>query len=189
MTQGNSEQVTQLLIQWSEGNNLALEELMPLVYNELRMIARRHMSGQNSGHTFQTTELIHEAYLKLAKNDKHDWQNRSHFFGVAAQAMRHILVDYARSKSREKRGGWQQKVTLDEALKVENQKSVDIIALDEALKKLSELEDRKSKVVELKYFGGMTFEEIAKVLDISRKTAQRDWRFARMWLLREMSKE
>jgi RNA polymerase sigma factor (TIGR02999 family) len=187
MIRDKSHQVTQLLIQWSEGNEMALEELMPLVYDELRMMARRHMNSQNKGHTFQTTELIHEAYLKLAKNDGQNWDNRAHFFGVASKAMRHILVDYARSKNRDKRGGWQDKITLTEDLNSSGQKPEDILALDEALDKLTELEERKSKVVELKYFGGMTFEEIARILDISKKTAQRDWRFARMWLLREMA--
>lgn len=183
----DSNHITQLLIDWGEGNETALDQLLPLVYSELRLMAKRQMRKQPSAHTFQTTELIHEAYLKLAGKEERKWENRSHFFGVAAKAMRHILVDYARSKSREKRGGWQEKITLAENLNSSKEKSEDIIALDDALKKLSEFEERKSQVVELKYFAGMTFDEIGKILNVSKKTAQRDWRFARMWLLREMS--
>lgn len=183
----DSNQITQLLLDWSKGNETALDELLPIVYGELRQMAKRQMRKQPAGHTLQTTELIHEAYLKLAGKDEQKWKNRAHFFGVAAKAMRHILVDYARSKSREKRGGRQDKVTLTENLNSSKERSEDIVALDDALKKLSEIEERKSQVVELKYFGGMTFDEVARVLNISKKTAQRDWRFARMWLLREIA--
>ncbi|MEZ5425419.1 MAG: sigma-70 family RNA polymerase sigma factor [Pyrinomonadaceae bacterium] len=183
----DSQQITQLLKDWSDGEQRALDDLLPLVYEELRRIAKRQLKKQHSGHTFQTTELIHEAYLKLAGKDDPNWKNRAHFFGVAAKAMRHILVDYARAKGREKRGGWQQKVTLGDDLGDAEKPSQNIVALDDALQKLSSLEERKSKVVELKFFGGMTFPEIANVLDISEKTAKRDWRFARMWLLREMA--
>ncbi len=186
MSDINSHQITQLLIDWSKGNEFALEQLMPLVYEELRQMARRYMRRQPSGHTFQTTELIHEAYLKLAKSDEHTWQNRAHFFGIAAQAMRHILVDYARSKQSKKRGGLQQKITLDETAIVSSKNSDEIVALDDALKQLNVFDERKSRVVELKYFGGLTNEEVAEVLKISPETVKRDWRFARTWLLREL---
>lgn len=185
----DSHQITLLLKDWNNGNQTALDKLIPLVYTELRQIAKRHMSGQSAGHTLQTTELIHEAYLKLAGSDEQNWANRSHFYGVAAQAMRQILVDYARAKSRLKRGGWQERITLTENLNAQADHSEDIIALDEALNKLSEFDKRKAKVVELKYFGGMTLEEIAEVLQVSTQTAFRDWRFSRMWLLKELSGE
>jgi RNA polymerase sigma factor (TIGR02999 family) len=189
MSNINSHQITQLLIDWSKGNEFALEQLMPLVYEELRQMARRYMRRQPSGHTFQTTELIHEAYLKLAGADEQNWQNRAHFFGIASQAMRHILVDYARSKQSQKRGGLQQKITLDETAMVSSKRSDEIVALDDALQQLNQFDERKSRVVELKYFGGLTNEEIAEVLKMSPETVKRDWRFARTWLLRELSGE
>lgn len=182
-----SQEITVLLVDWSNGNELALEQLMPLVYDELRRMARGYMRQQPSGHTLQTTELIHEAYLKLANKDIQNWQNRAHFFGVAASAMRHILVDHARSKSRQKRGGWQERVTLTDATHGSTGNSDEIVALDDALKNLAGLDERKSRVVELKYFGGLTLEEIAEVLKISTDTVKRDWRFARTWLLRELA--
>ncbi|MEK7724566.1 MAG: sigma-70 family RNA polymerase sigma factor [Acidobacteriota bacterium] len=187
MANNESPQITQLLAEWGGGNQSALESLIPLVYDELHRIAKRYMRQQSSGHTFQTTELIHEAYLKLAKQDEQSWQNRAHFFGVAAQAMRHILVDYARSKQSKKRGGWQ-KVTLEESIAVSIQRSEEMLNLDEALKRLEILDERKSQVVELKYFGGLTNEEIAEVLKISPETVKRDWKFSRTWLLRELAK-
>lgn len=183
----DSQQQTSPLVDWSNGNQMALENLMPLVYNELRRIAKRYMRRQSIGHTFQTTELIHEAYLKLAKSENRNWQNRAHFFGVAARAMRHILVDYARSKQSRKRGGWQEKITLDETFISSSQPSDEMILLDDAMKQLAALDERKSRVVELKYFGGLTNEEIAEVLKISPETVKRDWRFSRTWLLRELS--
>ena len=182
-----SHQITILLTDWSKGDELALEQLMPLVYDELRRMAKSYMRSQPSGHTFQTTELIHEAYVKLAKQDGHNWQNRAHFFGVAAQAMRHILVDYARSKKRDKRGGWQERVTLADSMAVSDIKSDQIVALDDALTTLTSLDPRKGRVVELKFFGGLTIEEIAEVLKISVDSVKRDWRFSRTWLLRELT--
>jgi RNA polymerase sigma factor (TIGR02999 family) len=182
-----SHQITLLMDDWSSGDELALEQLMPLVYDELREMARRHMRRQPSGHTFQTTELIHEAYLKIAKNDEQNWQNRAHFFGVAAQAMRHILVDYARSKQSQKRDGFLERVTLAENIAVSADQSKKIVALDEALNNLAVLDQRKSRVVELKYFGGLTTEEIAEVLKVSPETVTRDWRFARNWLSVELA--
>ena len=182
-----SQQITLLLVDWSRGNEFALEQLMPLVYDELRRMARRYMRRQPSGHTFQTTELIHEAYLKIAGQNEHDWQNRAHFFGVAAQAMRHILVDYARSKNSLKRGGLAEKITLEENLVASASRSEEIVALDDALKQLAALDERKSRVVEMKFFGGLNIEEIAEVLKVSPETVKRDWKFARTWLLRELA--
>ncbi len=182
-----SRQITLLLVDWSNGDELALEQLMPLVYDELRQMARRYMRRQPSGHTLQTTELIHEAYLKIAKSDEQNWQNRAHFFGVASRAMRQILVDYARSKQSQKRGGWQARVTLADHLAVTNDGISEIVALDDALKNLEKLDERRSRVVELKFFGGLKVEEIAEVLKISPETVKRDWQFARSWLLRELA--
>lgn len=181
-----SHQITLLLGEWGKGDEGALEELMPLVYDELRRMARGHLRRQPAGHTFQTTELLHETYLKLAGNDEHNWANRAHFFGVAAKAMRHILVDHARSKHAGKRGGWQERVSLGDDVAGTSIQSGQVLALDDALKALAELDERKSSVVELKYFGGLTNEETADVLRISVETVKRDWRFARTWLLREL---
>ena len=188
MVNDSSHQITLLLIDWSKGDEYALEQLMPLVYEELRQMARNYMRRQPSGHTFQTTELIHEAYLKIAGGKEKQWQNRAHFFGVAAKAMRHILADYARSKSRGKRGGWQNRITFVEDIAVSSGRSAEIVALDEALNQLAVLDERKVRVVEMKFFGGLTFEEIAGVLRISLVTVKRDWQFAQTWLLRELGK-
>jgi len=182
----NSHQISLLLINWSKGDDYALEQLMPLVYDELRRMARNYMRRQPSGHTFQTTDLIHEAYVKIAGGEQRNWQSRSHFFGVAAKAMRHILVDYARSKHNQKRGGWQERVTLAENMRTTNQSSDDIMALDEALNRLSVLDDRKVRVVEMKFFAGLNVAEIADVLKVSPETVKRDWGFAQTWLLREL---
>lgn len=189
MAKFDSQQITRLLVEWGNGNQTALENLMPLVYEELHRMARRFMRRQAVGHTMQTTELIHEAYLKIAKNDGQNWQNRAHFFGVAARAMRHILVDYARSKHSRKRGGWQEKVTLDESLAASSPKADGLLQLDDAMNQLAILDARKCRVVELKYFGGLTNEEIAEVLKISPETVKRDWRFSRTWLLRELTSD
>jgi len=182
----NSHQISLLLLDWSKGDEYALEQLMPLVYEELRRMARNYMRRQPSGHTFQTTDLIHEAYLKIAGAEQRNWQSRSHFFGVAAKAMRHILVDYARSKNNRKRGGWQERVTLKENMRVTNQSSEDIVALDDALNRLAALDDRKVRVVEMKFFAGLHVAEIADVLKVSPETVKRDWSFAQTWLLREL---
>ncbi len=182
----NSHQITLLLLDWSKGDEYALEELMPLVYEELRRMARNYMRRQPSGHTFQTTDLIHETYLKIAGGEGRNWQSRNHFFGVAAKAMRHILVDYARSKNNQKRGGWQERVTLAENMRVTKQSSEEIVALDEALNRLAELDDRKVRVVEMKFFAGLSVAEIAAVLNVSPETVKRDWSFAQTWLLREL---
>ncbi len=181
--------VTKLLADWSDGDGDALERLMPLVYEELHKMAKRYMNSQPSGHTLQTTALIHEAYLKLADNKEKHFANRTHFFAVAANAMRHILVDHARSRQTNKRGGGAQIVSLEEAAIVSNERIEEVIALDEALKKLEKEDERKSRVVELRYFGGLSVEETAEVLKISPETVMRDWRFAKTWLLRELSNQ
>ena len=186
--ENNSHQISLLLIDWSKGDEYALEQLMPLVYHELRLMARRHMRRQPSGHTFQTTDLIHETYLKITGSEEQHWESRNHFFGVAAKAMRHILVDYARSKNNQKRGGWQERVTLQDNMRVTNQSSEDVVALDDALNQLAILDERKVRVVEMKFFAGLTVIEIAGVLKVSPETVKRDWSFAQTWLLRELKK-
>jgi RNA polymerase sigma factor (TIGR02999 family) len=176
-----------LLEKWSDGHSDAQDDLMPIVYGELRKMAKRYLRGEKSGHTFQTTDLIHEAYLRLAGSEDKDWKNRHHFYCVAAGAMRHILVDYARAKARKKRGGPANRVELNEAAVVSVESTDELIALDEALKDLSVFDERKSKVVELKYFGGLTITEIADFLNVSQITVKRDWQFARSWLLKELA--
>lgn len=182
-----SQQITKLLTDLSDGNESALETLMPLVYSELHGIAKRFMANQREGHTFQTSDLIHEAYIKLFDNGEKNWHNRAHFFGVAVQAMRHILVDYSRSKQRRKRGGNPRQITLDENALVSKDSTSEILELNEALENLAKLDKRKVRVVEMKFFGGLTMAEIAQVLDVSPETAKRDWSFARTWLMRELS--
>jgi RNA polymerase sigma factor (TIGR02999 family) len=189
MLDGTSNQISLLLIESSKGDELALEQLMPLVYKELHRMAQRYMRRQPPGHTFQTTELIHEAYLKIARSEEQNWQNRAHFFAVAAQAMRHILVDYARSKQSQKQGGWHERITLAENSALLVNKTRELVALDDALNSLANLDKRKCQVVELKYFGGLTTEEIAEVLKLSPDTVKRDWKFARNWLLRELAQK
>lgn len=189
MNVDGTNQITLLLTDWSKGDDNVLEKLMPLVYEELRKMARRYIRNQPSGHTFQTTELIHEAYIKLAGHGTRNWQNRSHFFGVAAKAMRHILVDYARMKGRHKRGGWQERVTFAEESFSAIGKAREMVALDDALNQLNELDERKVHVVEMKFFGGLNVEEIAGVLKVSPETVKRDWSFAKTWLLRELSNQ
>jgi RNA polymerase sigma-70 factor (ECF subfamily) len=182
----SQQRVTELLVQWSQGNNAALAELTPLVYEELRRVAHHHLSGQRSGHTLQTTALVNEAYLRLADQTNPRWQNRAHFFAVAARAMRQILVSYARSQQARKRGGGTFKIDLDEAALIAPRESKEIVDLHEALEQLSTLDSRKAQVVELKYFGGLNYDEIAEVLKISRVTARRDWEFAKVWLYTEL---
>jgi RNA polymerase sigma factor (TIGR02999 family) len=181
--------VTELLVRWSEGDNAALAELTPLVYEELRRIAHHHLSRQRPGHTLQTTALVNEAYLRLADQTNPQWQNRAHFFAVAARAMRQILVSYARSQRSQKRGGGALKIELDEAALISPEESKEIVDLHEALEQLSTLDSRKAQVVELKYFGGLNYDEIAEVLKISRITARRDWEFAKVWLYTELHGE
>src|SRR5262245_8093331 len=180
-------EVTPLRHEWSQGDEAAPEKLMRLRYAELHRMARRYMAGQNRGHTLQTTALIHEAYLRLVNQSEKQWQNRSHFFAVAAQAMRHILVDYARSKQAEKHGGGAQALSLDEALTVSQERAAEVVALDDALEELAGIDQRKSQIVELRFFGGLSVEETAEVLKISPITVMRDWSMAKAWLHRELS--
>ena len=178
--------VTQLLEQWSHGENAALAELTPLVYEELRRLAHHFMEGQRPDHTLQTTVLVNEAYLRLADQTDPNWQNRAHFFAVAARAMRQILVNYAKSSQAQKRGGGALKVELDEAAIVSPEQSKEIVDLHEALERLGTLDSRKARVVELKYFGGLNHGEIAEVMKISTVTVRRDWVFAKAWLYTEL---
>ena len=184
----SSSQVTQLLSKWSAGDQSALEELTPLVYDELRRLAHGYMSGARPDHTLQTTALVNEAYLRLAKQTHPNWNDRVHFFAVAAKAMRQILVNYAMSYNAQKRGGGASKVALDEAALVSDKQSQEVIELNEALERLGELDARKAQVVELKYFGGLNQDEIAGVLRISAVTVQREWRFAKAWLHNDLQK-
>lgn len=178
--------VTQLLQAWSRGEASALEKLTPLVYKELHRLAHRYMSFENPGHTLQTTALVNEAYLRLVSN-RADWQNRAHFFAISATLMRQILVDFARSRHQLKRGGKVQRVSLDEATVGTEEPDADLVALDDALTALAVVDPRKSRVVELRFFGGLSLEETAKVIKVSRLTVTRDWRLAKLWLLRELS--
>ncbi len=182
-------EVTALLVAWSDGDETALEKLAPLVYGELRQLARRHMAGERPGHTLQTTALVNEAYLRLVNWKEIRWQNRAHFFAVSAQMMRRILVDFARSRGYQKRGGDVLQVSLDEAAFVSDERGADLVALDEALNALAALDERKSKVIELRFFGGLSVEEAAEVLKVSPETVTRDSRLAKVWLLREMTGE
>jgi RNA polymerase sigma factor (TIGR02999 family) len=174
--------VTQLLADWSHGDNAALAELTPLIYEELRRLAHHQMDGQRSNHTLQTTALVNEAYLRLADQTNPNWQSRAHFFAVAARGMRQILVDYARSQQCQKRGGGGLKVELNEAAIVSPEQSKEIVDVHEALQRLATLDSRKARVVELKFFGGLNYDEIAEVLKIAGRTARRDWIFAKAWL-------
>jgi RNA polymerase sigma factor (TIGR02999 family) len=182
----SQQRVTELLVRWSQSDHAALAELTPLVYEELQRLAHRQMGAERSGHTLQTTALVNELYLRLADQTNPRWQNRAHFFAVAARAMRRILVSYARSQRSQKRGGGAVKVELDEAALVSPEESQEIIDLHEALERLATLESRKAQVVELKYFGGLNYDEMAEVLKISPVTVRRDWRFARAWLYKEL---
>jgi RNA polymerase sigma-70 factor, ECF subfamily len=180
-------QITQLLAEWSEGNQSALDELYPLVYDELHRLARRYMSRERKGHTLQTTALINEAYVRLVDQRNVHWANRSHFFAISAQIMRRILIDHARRQAFAKRGGGAQQVSLEEVATVAGVQARDLIRLDEALKCLAEMDPRRSQVVELRYFGGLNNEEIAGVLNVSENTVTRDWKMARAWLYQQLS--
>lgn len=181
------QQITQLLLAWGNGHQEALDELMPLVYEELRKVASRHMRRQKRGNSLQTTALVNEAYLRLIDSSQVRWQNRAHFFAVSAQLMRRILVDFARQRHNLKRGGSARQVSLDEALVIAPERGPDLLALDEALDRLAALNARQAKIVELRYFGGLTEEETAEALKVSLRTVQRDWNLARLWLYRELN--
>ncbi len=189
MEQAESEPVTQLLLGWRGGDEQCLSQLIPLVESELRQIAHRYMRMERPGHTLQTTALVNEAYLKLMNHAQAEWQNRAHFFGIAAQLMRHILVDHARGLCREKRGGGAQHLALNEGLVFSPRKSAALVALDDALIELAKFDARKAKVVELRYFGGMSVEETAEVLGVHANTVTNDWSLAKIWLKRELSRE
>lgn len=184
MNASSPHDVTQLLINWSNGNREALDNLLPLVYKELRQLADRYLRRERSDHTLQATALVHEAYLKLIDQRNVQWQNRAHFFGVAAQAMRRILVDHARSHQTAKRGSGGHKVSLDEGLGIDisDERASDLIALDDALTQLAEIDPQKSRIVELRFFGGLSIEETAEVLGIGTATVIRQWRMAKAWL-------
>jgi RNA polymerase sigma factor (TIGR02999 family) len=187
MKESSPKQVTELLVAWGNGDPHALEELMPLVYRELRRLAHGRLGRERADHTLQTTALVHEAYLRLVDQQEANWQNRAQFFAVAAQMMRRILVDYARARQYGKRGGDAQNVELDEAMVVSRDRATAVVALDELLMSLAELDPRMSRVVELRFFGGMTVEETAEILRISPGTVKRDWTLAKAWLQREMT--
>jgi RNA polymerase sigma-70 factor, ECF subfamily len=182
------QEITQLLINWSQGDKVALDQLVPLVYPELRLLAKRYMGREAPEHTLQTSALINEAYLKLVDQKNVKWQNRAHFFAVAAQVMRHILVDHARTRNYAKRGGGAPKLPLDEATALTDQRAAELIALDDALQDLAALDSRKSQIIELRFFGGLSMEETAEVMKISPSTVQREWRAAKAWLHHTMSK-
>jgi RNA polymerase sigma-70 factor (ECF subfamily) len=182
-------ELTQLLLDWSKGDPAALDKLTPLIYRELRRLARQYLAKERVGHTLQTTDLVHEAYLRLVDQRRVHWQNRSQFFGVAAQLMRRILVDHARRHRRTKRGGGATMLSLDEAAVVSRQSAVDLLALDEALNRLAEMDQRKARIVELRFFGGLEIKETAAYLKISGITVMREWKMAKAWLHRELSDE
>ena len=181
-------EVTQLLKAWSQGDKQALEQLTPLVYEELRRLARRYMAREHPGQTLQATALVHEAYLRLIEQRLVSWQNRAHFFAISAQLMRRILVDRARARHYEKRGGGAGCISLDETAIITAEKDAELVALDDALRSLEVQDARKSRVVELRFFGGLSVEETAEVLQVSVDTVMRDWKMAKVWLLRELSK-
>lgn len=189
MRAASQQEVTQLLLAWGQGEQAALEKLIPRVYQELCRLAHRYMARERPDHTLQTTALVNEAYLRLIDYRRVGWQNRAHFFAISAQLMRRILVDFARSRRYLKRGGGAQRVSLDEALLVSEARGEDFIGLDEALKGLSAVDSRKGRVVELRFFGGLSVKETAEVLKVSVDTVLRDWRLAKAWLLRELSGE
>jgi RNA polymerase sigma-70 factor, ECF subfamily len=180
------DRVTQLLQQWSHGDDSALAELTPLVYEQLRRLAHHYMEGERPDHTLQTTALVNEAYLRLADQTASNWQSRAHFFAVAARAMRQILVSYARSNRAQKRGGGVARIELDESAILSPEQSKEIVDLHEALERLGTLDSRKARVVELKYFGGLNYDEIAEVMKVSTVTVRRDWVFAKAWLYDEL---
>ena len=181
------DEVTQLLLDCSNGDHVAFDKLFPLVYEELHRLAASYMSRERAGHTLQTTALVHEAYLRLVNQQGAGWQSRTHFFAVAAKVMRHLLVDYSKTRTRAKRGGSDVKLSLDEAVILSDERAADLLALDDALTSLAAIDHRKSRVVEMRFFGGLSNEEIAEVLNVSPNTVIRDWSVAKAWLHREVS--
>jgi RNA polymerase sigma-70 factor (ECF subfamily) len=185
---GNSADITELLLAWNEGDKQALNQLMPLVEEELHRLAHHYMAGERPGHLLQTTALVNEAYLRLIDSSRVRWQNRAHFFAVSAQLMRRILVDLARARKKLKRGGDAVQISLEDAGEVPTVLHPDLVALDDALQHLSAMDERKGKIVELRYFGGLSVEETAEVLQVSAITVMRDWGFAKVWLMKELEK-
>lgn len=186
MNTQHSNQVTKLLHDWSKGNKAALDQLMPVVYGELRRLANSYLRGERSDHTLQATALIHEAYIRLIDQQTPQWESRAHFFGVAARLMRQILVDHARSRAAARRGGDQQRISLDDALLFSEDQAAELVAFDEALSRLAALDERKSRIIEMRSFGGLSVEETAEALGVSIPTIKRDFRLAKAWLRREL---
>jgi RNA polymerase sigma factor (TIGR02999 family) len=189
MTGASSHQITQLLLAWGEGDQTALDKLLPLVYDELKRLARRYMHRESPGHLLQTTALVNEAYIRLIDAHQVQWQNRAHFFAISARLMRRILVDFARRSHKLKRGGKAKEVSLADTVVLSDGRTADLEAIDDALTALAALDERQSQVVELRFFGGLKDNEIAEVLKVSHGTVRRDWRLARAWLHRELSKQ
>src|SRR5262245_11047712 len=187
MSVSSPQEITQLLVAWNKGDVKVLEKLTPLAHAELHRLAKRHMAGERPGHILQTTALVNEAYLRLIDSRNVEWRNRAHFFGLAAQIMRRILVDFARARRREKRGGEALLVSLTDAANVGCERNADLVALDDALQALEKLDTRQARVVELRFFAGLSYEETAEALNVSVGAARRDWSFAQAWLFRELS--
>jgi len=188
VTTASQQEVTRLLVRLTDGDRGVLDDLLPVVYGELRRLAASYLRKERVGHTLQPTALVHEAYMRLVDQTQVQWQNRAHFFGVAAQMMRRILVDHARAHEAEKRGGEFQKLSLDENIDVSGERDVNLVALDDALNLLAEIDPQKMKIVELRFFGGLSVEETAEVLGVSVDTVMRDWKLAKVWLVRELSR-
>lgn len=189
MNESSSTRINRLLADWGQGNEQAREALIPLVYNELRRQARRHLRGERPDHTLESAALVNEAYMRMVRQDSPHWQNRAHFFGVAAQLMRHILVDHARNRLAAKRGAGAPKLALDPELAPAEKSELDLVALDDALGKLAALDPQQGRLIELRFFGGLSIEEAATVLGVSPATVKREWFVARAWLRREMKRE
>jgi RNA polymerase sigma factor (TIGR02999 family) len=187
VTQPPKHEVTQLLIEWSNGDKTALDKLMPMIHEELRRLAHHYMGRERPGHTLQTTALVNEAYLRLVNRKDVHWQNRAHFFAIAAQSMRSILVDHARGLAYAKRGGGAPKIALDEAMTVSQERAAEVVALDETLAILAEIDPKQSRIVELRFFGGLTIEETAEVLELSPATIKREWTTAKAWLYHQLN--
>ena len=189
MASGSAPDVTQLLVNWSQGDQGALEQLMPLVYGELRRLASSYLRRERSNHTLQSTALVHEAFMRLVNQQDVQWRNRAHFYAIAAQMIRRILVDYARSQHADKRGAGAVKLELDEAMAVPHQPEIDLLGLNDALDQLAELDARQSRVVELRFFAGLSIEETAEVMHLSPASIKREWNTARAWLFRQMTRQ
>ena len=189
MSATSTHEITRLLLSWNDGDQMALDKLVPLVEAELRRLARTYMNRERAGHTLQTTALINEAYVRLIDSHSVQWQSRAHFYGIAAQVMRRVLVDSARKRNYRKRGGGSHQITFNETLAITPAEDPNVLALDEALNELARIDERKARVVEMRFFGGLSEKETAVALSVSPETARRDWRLAKSWLLRQLSQE